>query len=131
MSGKRAAERPGWYVRCHIKPAGCRHVRQLPILDGHQGYVGERINPDVEIACTGKQALDTVNTKWRKAESAPAAAKEDLKAALTGSHQPDRLCNAQLQEFETHVIPEGRDISKTDFDLEQHAQKIECTRELI
>ena len=99
--------------------------------DSCGAYKDERNDPGAEKACSGSQSLDTSNVQIRKAMSFLGSAKENLQAATTNFIQLDKLCEAQRREFSTHMIPEWRGMSKTEFDLGQLAQKIELTRELV
>jgi hypothetical protein len=74
---------------------------------------------------------DSEDCRIGKARTLLVSTKEDLQDATMSFLQLERLCEAQRHEFETRMIPELHGMSRTEFDLEQLAQKIELTKELI
>jgi len=100
-------------------------------LEDRQGQMNEQSNPYPGVVCAVGQAPDTANDKIQTAMSLLGAAKEDFHAATMDFYHFDRMCEEQRQDFQAGVIPEWREMSRTQFDLEQLAQKIQLTREVI
>lgn len=98
---------------------------------GHHEQIGDRSDPDAGNADAMDQDPDAAIEQTHKAIYLLGAAKEDVEAARRSFHQLDGLCKAQRREFEMNMVPEWRDMSRTEFDLEQLAQRIELTRELV
>ena len=95
------------------------------VCEGDQRAIGD------EQSCSANDLAKSDDCRIQEAEALLDSSKADLCAAVERFQYLDRLCMAQRQQFETRIIPEWHDMSRTEFDLEQLAQKIEHTRELI
>lgn len=106
-------------------------VRSCQSVQSYQTHPDKQSTPYDRPASLGDRTSNGQGEQMRRAESLLFAAKEDLEKARMSFNYLDRLCETQRQQFETGAIPEWDEMSRTEFDLEQLAQKIEHTRELI
>lgn len=74
---------------------------------------------------------DSARCRTQKAMSLLGAAREDLQNATRDFRDLERMCQAQRQDFDAGVVPEWRDLTSTEFDLEQLAQNMDFTKKLI
>ena len=98
---------------------------------GRDGHISCGSDPDAVHPDTMDHDSDAARDPTQKAMSLLYVTKEELQHASMSFYQLDRLCKEQRQEFESNMVPEWRGMSRTEFDLEQLAQRIELTRELV
>ena len=98
--------------------------------DELQGEEGQG-SAAAENSCSAGEGTNPEECRTRKAQFILGSAKAKLEDAKERFHYLDRLCEAQQYEFENHVHPEWHDMSRTEFDVDQLALKIDHTRELI
>jgi hypothetical protein len=92
---------------------------------------GDQAGVGAEKSSSANEVTNSEDCRIRKAMSLLNTTKDDLRAALEKFQDLDRLCEVQRRNFETRAIPEWHEMSRTEFDVEQVAQKMEQTRELI
>lgn len=97
----------------------------------HLGRMNERVDLGLETAAAADEPQDTANNQMQAAIGLLDAAKDGLRAATRSFLDVDMECEAQRQEFEAGIGPAWHGMSRTEFDLEQLALKIDTTRELI
>jgi hypothetical protein len=98
---------------------------------GHDGHMFYGNDPDAIHPDIMDHDGDADRDPTQKAMSLLYVTKEELQNTSRSFYQLDRLCKEQRQEFESNLVPEWRGMSKTEFDLEQLAQRIELTKELV
>jgi hypothetical protein len=97
----------------------------------HRGHMIGSSDLNIDAAYATGQVPAAENEQIQNARSLLGAAKENLQDAVMAFDQLDQLCAAQRREFETRIIPEWRDMTRTEFDLQQLAHKIELSRQLV
>lgn len=112
-------------------PPGATTEDGYTSLDGYQEAKTDRSDTSAKTGTAVGWESDSANDKTREAMSLLGAAKQDLHAATQNFRHLDRLCETQRREFDAGVLPKWHDMSRTEFDLEQLAQKVQVSRELI
>jgi hypothetical protein len=97
----------------------------------HDEHLGDGGDPDAFDPDVMDHDGDPAPDPTQKAMSLLYVTKEELQAASRSFWQLDKLCQEQRREFESNMVSDWHGMSKTEFDLEQLAQRIELTRELI
>lgn len=100
-------------------------------INSHHDAGVKQNDPDAGQDCAMNDDSDTTREQMQKAMSLLEATKENVRAVGMRFRQLDRLCEAQRRDFEDGMVPEWRDMTRTEFDLEQLALKMDLTRELV
>ena len=100
-------------------------------IDSHHDVVARQNDPDAGQDCAMNDDSDITREQMRKAMSLLEATKDNVRAVGMRFRQLDRLCEAQRRDFEDGMVPEWRDMTRTEFDLEQLALRMDLTRELV
>ncbi|KAF7503010.1 hypothetical protein GJ744_004717 [Endocarpon pusillum] len=100
-------------------------------INSHHDVVLRHNDPDAGQDCTMNDDSDTTIEQMRKAMSLLEATKNNVRDVGMRFRQLDRLCEAQRRDFEDGIVPEWQDMTRTEFDLEQLALRMDLTRELV
>jgi hypothetical protein len=109
---------------------GVTYGQDQLLVEDREDLTGQ-IRVHIEKSCLSARSSGPEDGRIRKAMSLLGAAKEALRAANSDYHGFDEVYAAMRRDFEGRTIPEWHDMSRTEFDLEQLAQQIEVTRDLI